>query len=32
MTELIMARITALLAQLRGDQPPAVAFDPRLAA
>jgi 1-acyl-sn-glycerol-3-phosphate acyltransferase len=31
-TELIMSRITALLAELRGGQPPGVAFDPRLAA
>jgi 1-acyl-sn-glycerol-3-phosphate acyltransferase len=31
-TELIMGRITELLAELRGEQPPAVAFDPKLAA
>jgi 1-acyl-sn-glycerol-3-phosphate acyltransferase len=31
-TELIMARITDLLVELRGGQPPPVAFDPKLAA
>jgi 1-acyl-sn-glycerol-3-phosphate acyltransferase len=31
-TDLIMARITDLLVELRGGQPPAVAYDPRLAA
>jgi 1-acyl-sn-glycerol-3-phosphate acyltransferase len=31
-TDLIMARITDLLVELRGGQPPAVTFDPRLAA
>lgn len=31
-TDLIMARITDLLVELRGGHPPAVTFDPRLAA
>ena len=31
-TDLIMARITDLLVELRGGQPPAVTYDPRLAA
>jgi 1-acyl-sn-glycerol-3-phosphate acyltransferase len=31
-TDLIMARITDLLVDLRGGRPPAVAYDPRLAA
>lgn len=31
-TELIMARITDLLVELRGGHPPAVTYDPRLAA
>jgi 1-acyl-sn-glycerol-3-phosphate acyltransferase len=31
-TELIMARITELLVELRGGTPPAVAFDPKAAA
>jgi 1-acyl-sn-glycerol-3-phosphate acyltransferase len=31
-TDLIMARITDLLIELRGGQPPAVTYDPRLAA
>jgi 1-acyl-sn-glycerol-3-phosphate acyltransferase len=31
-TELIMARITGLLAELRGEQPPDVTYDPKLAA
>ena len=31
-TDLIMARITDLLVELRGGEPPAVAFDPKLAA
>jgi 1-acyl-sn-glycerol-3-phosphate acyltransferase len=31
-TELIMSRITALLVELRGGQPPAETFDPRAAA
>jgi 1-acyl-sn-glycerol-3-phosphate acyltransferase len=31
-TELIMARITDLLVELRGGQPPAITYDPRLAA
>jgi 1-acyl-sn-glycerol-3-phosphate acyltransferase len=31
-TDLIMARITALLVELRGGEPPAVAYDPKLAA
>jgi 1-acyl-sn-glycerol-3-phosphate acyltransferase len=31
-TDLIMARITEQLIELRGGQPPAVAYDPRLAA
>jgi 1-acyl-sn-glycerol-3-phosphate acyltransferase len=31
-TDLIMGRITELLVDLRGGQPPAVAYDPRLAA
>jgi len=31
-TDLIMARITDLLIELRGGQPPAVTYDPKLAA
>jgi 1-acyl-sn-glycerol-3-phosphate acyltransferase len=31
-TDLIMARITALLVELRGGHPPVVAYDPKLAA
>jgi 1-acyl-sn-glycerol-3-phosphate acyltransferase len=31
-TDLIMARITDLLVELRGGQPPAVTYDPKLAA
>jgi 1-acyl-sn-glycerol-3-phosphate acyltransferase len=31
-TDLVMARITDLLVELRGGEPPAVAFDPKLAA
>jgi 1-acyl-sn-glycerol-3-phosphate acyltransferase len=31
-TDLIMGRITELLVELRGGQPPAVTYDPRLAA
>jgi 1-acyl-sn-glycerol-3-phosphate acyltransferase len=31
-TDLIMARITELLVELRGGQPPAVTYDPRVAA
>jgi 1-acyl-sn-glycerol-3-phosphate acyltransferase len=31
-TDLIMARITDLLVELRGGQPPAIVYDPRLAA
>jgi 1-acyl-sn-glycerol-3-phosphate acyltransferase len=31
-TDLIMARITALLVELRGGEPPVVAYDPKLAA
>lgn len=31
-TEVIMARITELLVELRGGEPPAVAYDPKLAA
>jgi len=31
-TELVMASITDLLVELRGGQPPAVTYDPRLAA
>jgi 1-acyl-sn-glycerol-3-phosphate acyltransferase len=31
-TDLIMARITDLLIELRGGEPPAVTYDPRLAA
>lgn len=31
-TDLIMARITELLVELRGGEPPAVTYDPRVAA
>jgi 1-acyl-sn-glycerol-3-phosphate acyltransferase len=31
-TELVMGRITELLAEVRGEQPPAAAFDPKAAA
>jgi 1-acyl-sn-glycerol-3-phosphate acyltransferase len=31
-TDLIMSRITQLLVELRGGQPPAVTYDPKLAA
>jgi 1-acyl-sn-glycerol-3-phosphate acyltransferase len=31
-TDLIMARITDLLADLRGEQPPERTYDPKLAA
>jgi 1-acyl-sn-glycerol-3-phosphate acyltransferase len=31
-TDLIMSRITALLVELRGGQPPVAAYDPKLAA
>ena len=31
-TDLIMARVTGLLAELRGEEPPAKTFDPKLAA
>jgi 1-acyl-sn-glycerol-3-phosphate acyltransferase len=31
-TDLIMGRITQLLVELRGGQPPAVTYDPKLAA
>lgn len=31
-TELVMGRITDLLAELRGEQPPAQAYDPTIAA
>jgi 1-acyl-sn-glycerol-3-phosphate acyltransferase len=31
-TDLIMAHVTALLVELRGGQPPAVTYDPKLAA
>jgi hypothetical protein len=31
-TDLIMARITDLLVELRGGQPPAATYDPKLAA
>jgi 1-acyl-sn-glycerol-3-phosphate acyltransferase len=31
-TDLIMARITDLLIELRGGQPPAITYDPKLAA
>ena len=31
-TDLIMARITGLLAEMRGEEPPEVTYDPRLAA
>jgi hypothetical protein len=31
-TEVIMARITELLVELRGGRPPAEPYDPRLAA
>jgi hypothetical protein len=31
-TDVIMARITDLLIELRGGQPPAVTYDPKLAA
>jgi hypothetical protein len=31
-TDVIMARITDLLIELRGGEPPAVTYDPKLAA
>jgi hypothetical protein len=31
-TDLIMASITDLLVELRGGQPPAVTYDPKVAA